>query len=34
MNVNIKEDMNEIEEIKENNFEQKSDVEQKSNETT
>lgn len=34
MNVNIKEDMNEIEEIKENNFEQKSDFEQKSNETT
>lgn len=34
MNVNIKEDMNEIEEIKENKFEQKSDVEQKSNETT
>ena len=34
MNVNIKEDMNEIEEIKENNFEQESDVEQESDATT
>ena len=34
MNVNIKEDMNEIEEIKENNFEQESDIEQESDATT